>query len=127
MRQGERGGTFAAAGIEDICIAYPVFGEMKWQRLADLATRVKSLTVNCDSEEAARGLSKAAAAAGTTINLQIDIDSGLHRGGIASEDGAAIKHLAAVIGSLPGLRLAGITTYRSGSFPWSAQYPRRGS
>ena len=108
---------FAAAGIEDICIAYPVFGEMKWQRLANLAARVKSLTVNCDSEEAARGLSRAAAAAGATINLQIDIDSGLHRGGIASEDDAAIKHLAAVIDSLPGLRLAGITTYRSGSFP----------
>ena len=117
---------FAAAGIEDICIAYPVFGEMKWQRLADLATRVKSLTVNCDSEEAARGLSQAAAAAGTTINLQIDIDSGLHRGGIASEDGAAIKHLAAVIGSLPGLRLAGITTYRSGSFPGAPNIPDAG-
>ena len=108
---------FAATGIEDICIAYPVFGAMKWRRLADLAARVKSLTVNCDSDEAARGLSRAAAAAGATINLHIDIDSGLHRGGIASEDDAAIKRLAAVIGSLPGLRLAGITTYRSGSFP----------
>lgn len=108
---------FAAAGIEDICIAYPVFGQMKWQRLADLAGRVKSLTVNCDSAAAAHGLWQAAAAAGATINVQIDIDSGLHRGGIASDDDAAIKHLAALILSLPGLRLAGITTYRSGSFP----------
>lgn len=108
---------FAAAGIEDICIAYPVFGEMKWKRLADLAARVKSLTVNCDSEQAARGMSQATAATGVTINVHIDIDSGLHRGGIACEDDAAIKHLALVISSLPGLRLAGITTYRSGSFP----------
>jgi D-serine deaminase-like pyridoxal phosphate-dependent protein len=108
---------FAAAGIEDICIAYPVFGEMKWQRIAELATRTRSVTVNCDCEEAARGLSKAAANVGVTINLQIDIDSGLHRGGIPCEDQAAVERLATAIGSLPGLRLAGITTYRSSGFP----------
>ncbi len=108
---------FAAVGIEDICIAYPVVGDMKWQRLAELAKRIQSLTVNCDSEEAARGLSKAAAKTGVTINIQIDIDSGLHRGGIPWEDAAAVERLATVIGSLPGLRLAGITTYRSSGFP----------
>ena len=108
---------FAAAGIEDICIAYPVVGEMKWQHAAELASRIRSLTINCDCEDAARGLSKAAAKAGITIHVQIDIDSGLHRGGVAWDDQGAIEQLAAEIGSLPGLRLAGITTYRSGSFP----------
>jgi D-serine deaminase-like pyridoxal phosphate-dependent protein len=108
---------FAAAGIEDICIAYPVVGEMKWQHAAGLASRIRSLTINCDCEGAARGLSKAAAKAGITIHVQIDIDSGLHRGGVAWDDQGAIEQLAAVLGSLPGLRLAGITTYRSGSFP----------
>ncbi len=108
---------FAAAGIEDICIAYPVFGELKWQRLAALARRIRSLTVNCDSAEAARGLSKAAVKSGVTVHLQIDIDSGLHRGGIPADDAAAAAHLASEINSLPGLHFAGITTYRSGSFP----------
>jgi D-serine deaminase-like pyridoxal phosphate-dependent protein len=108
---------FAAAGIEDICIAYPVVGEVKWQRLATLAARTRSLTVNCDSELAARGLSKAAGQAGVTIQTQIDIDSGLHRGGIPWEDAAAVERLARVITSLPGLQLGGITTYRSGGFP----------
>lgn len=108
---------FAAAGIEDVCIAYPVVGEMKWQRLAELAKPLRSLTVNCDSEEAAHGLSKAASKAGVTINIQIDIDSGLHRGGIPWEDTAAVEYLATVVGSLPGLRFAGITTYRSSGFP----------
>jgi D-serine deaminase-like pyridoxal phosphate-dependent protein len=108
---------FAEAGVDDICIAYPVFGEVKWQRLAELAKRARRVTVNCDSEEAAGGLSKAAAKAGVTIHVQIDIDSGLHRGGISSEDQAAIERLAAVIVSSPGLRLAGITTYRSSGFP----------
>jgi D-serine deaminase-like pyridoxal phosphate-dependent protein len=108
---------FAEAGIEDICIAYPVVGEVKWRRLAALATRIRSLTVNCDSEEAARGLAKAASEAGATIHVHIDIDSGLHRGGIPSDDQASIAGLAAEINSLPGLHFAGLTTYRSGSFP----------
>jgi D-serine deaminase-like pyridoxal phosphate-dependent protein len=108
---------FADAGIEDICIAYPVVGEVKWRRLAALATRIRSLTVNCDSEEAARGLSKAASEAGATIRVHVDIDSGLHRGGIPSDDHVSIARLAAKINSLPGLRFAGLTTYRSGSFP----------
>ncbi len=108
---------FADAGIDDICIAYPVVGEAKWQRLAVLATRVRSLTVNCDNEDAARGISRAAACAGVSIHVQVDIDSGLHRGGLSYDDLSGIERLATVIGSLPGLRLAGITTYRSGSFP----------
>ena len=108
---------FAAAGIEDICIAYPVVGEVKWQRIAALAARIRSLTVNCDSAEAARGLSKAAVKSGVTVHVQIDIDSGLHRGGIPSDDAAAVEHLAREINSLPGLHFAGLTTYRSGSFP----------
>ena len=107
---------FATAGIDDICIAYPVVGEVKWQRIAALAKNGASVTVNCDSQDAARGLSKAAAKAGVTINVHIDIDSGLHRGGIPCEDELAIRRLADEIRSLPGLELAGITTYRSTGF-----------
>ncbi|MBI3476789.1 MAG: alanine racemase [Acidobacteria bacterium] len=114
---------FAAAGVEDICIAYPVFGEVKWQRIAELARNTKRVTVNCDCEEAARGLSKAAAKAGVTIYLQIDIDSGLHRGGVPNDDPVAIEKLARVIESLPGLKFSGITTYRSSGFP-GAPSPR---
>ncbi len=114
---------FAAAGIEDVCIAYPVFGKKKWQRAAALATRVRSLTINCDCQEAARGLSRAATEGGATIHVQIDIDSGLHRGGVPCDDENAIERLATEIQSLPGLRFAGITTYRSSGFP-GAPSPR---
>jgi len=107
---------FAAAGIDDICIAYPVFGAQKWDRISALAKKIRRLTVNCDCEEAARGLSKSASQVGVTIHVQIDIDSGLHRGGIPCEDDGAIMRLAATIRALPGLRLAGITTYRSSGF-----------
>jgi D-serine deaminase-like pyridoxal phosphate-dependent protein len=108
---------FATAGIEDICVAYPVVGEMKWRRLAELAKNTKRLTVNCDCEEAAVGLSESAARAGVTIHVQIDIDSGLHRGGIHYEDQATIARLARKIELLPGLQLGGVTTFRSSGFP----------
>ena len=108
---------FAAAGVDDICIAYPVVGELKWARIADLAAKTKRVTVNCDSAEAASGLSRAATAAGVTIHVHIDVDSGLHRGGVAWDDNVGLKRLAREIHALPALRLAGITTYRSGAFP----------
>jgi D-serine deaminase-like pyridoxal phosphate-dependent protein len=104
---------FAAAGITDICIAYPVFGEPKWQRIAAMAAGGVRVTVNCDNEAAARGLSRAASAAGTSLNLQIDLDTGMHRGGIPAADIAAIERLARTIMALPNLEFDGITTFRS--------------
>jgi len=104
---------FAAAGIDDICIAYPVFGEPKWRRIAEMARRGVRTTVNCDNAVAAQGLSAAAVAAGVTINIQIDLDSGLHRGGIPVGDISAIERLARTILQLPGLEFDGITTFRS--------------
>jgi D-serine deaminase-like pyridoxal phosphate-dependent protein len=104
---------FAAVGIDDICIAYPVFGELKWARIAEMAERGVRMTVNCDGEEAVRQSSEAAAARGVTLNLQIDVDSGMHRGGIEPDDIDRIEHLARVIRDLPGVDFDGLTTHRS--------------
>jgi len=103
---------FVDAGFNNVCIGYPIFGDTKWQRAAELAKRVR-LTVNCDSAEGANGLSQAASRAGVVIHVQIDIDTGLHRGGIPFDDLETLKGLAASIESLPGLDLDGITTHRS--------------
>jgi D-serine deaminase-like pyridoxal phosphate-dependent protein len=105
--------VFAAAGFTDIVVAYPVVGPHKWDRLAALA-RTCRITVNVDSETAARGVSAAAIAAGTTILVQIDIDTGFHRCGVAADEAEA---LCRVVMSLPGLALDGITTHRSAFFP----------
>jgi D-serine deaminase-like pyridoxal phosphate-dependent protein len=104
---------FAAAGIDDICIAYPIFGEQKWARIAELAKRGVRMTLNCDSEEAARQASAAAAARHVALNLQIDVDSGMHRGGIEMDDVDRIERLARTIGELPGVEFDGLTTHRS--------------
>src|SRR5580698_2997062 len=55
---------FAAAGINDICLAYPIMGAQKWRRVADLARHGARMTVNCDHEVGARGLAEAAHAIG---------------------------------------------------------------
>ncbi len=108
---------FAEAGVRDICLAYPVFGEQKWRRIARLAAAGVRMTVNCDSEAAARGIAAAAASAGTVVHLQIDVDTGLHRGGIPADDVAAIARLARSVAALPGVTFDGVTTYRSSGFP----------
>ena len=105
--------VFAAAGFFDIVVAYPVVGPTKWRRLAALAQSCR-VTVNVESEIAARGLSDAAMAAGTTLLVQIDIDTGFHRCGVPSDDAAA---LAQFVLAQPGLELDGITTHRSAFFP----------
>ena len=89
---------FAAVGIDDIALAYPIFGEEKWRHVAEMAGRGVRMTANTDSEEGARQASEGATAAGVTINLQIDVDSGMHRGGIPEQ---AVDHFRA-------LRAAGI-------------------
>jgi D-serine deaminase-like pyridoxal phosphate-dependent protein len=104
---------FEAVGIDDVCIAYPVFGEQKWARVARMAERRTRMTVNCDGEEAVRQASEAAAVRGVTLNLQIDIDSGMHRGGIEMADVDRVERLARTIASLPGVDFDGLTTHRS--------------
>ena len=107
---------FAAAGCRDLVVAYPVVGASKWRRLAELA-RTCTVTVNVDSEFAARGLSAAAVAAGSVLRVHLDIDTGLHRCGVSPEAAEALGRL--VLG-LPGLALDGITTFRTVVFPGAA-------
>jgi D-serine deaminase-like pyridoxal phosphate-dependent protein len=103
---------FVDAGIDDVCIAYPVLGLIKWRRLAQMASRGVRMTVNCDNHLAARQASEAAVAAGVTINLQIDIDSGMHRGGIPMGELGEVERLARAIGALDGVVFDGLTTHR---------------
>jgi D-serine deaminase-like pyridoxal phosphate-dependent protein len=103
--------VFAAAGCDDIVLAYPTVGNDKWVRLARIAAGAR-LTVNVDSEHQARGLSAAAVAAGVEIRVQIEIDTGLHRVGLDPADGAAIEAFARAIDALPAIELDGVTTHR---------------
>ena len=62
-----------------------------------------------DAVEPVAALSRAARAAGVTIDVLIDVDIGLGRCGVGSAEEAV--ELADAIATLPGLRLAGLMGY----------------
>jgi len=103
--------VFVDAGCADVVVAYPVFGVEKWRRLASLAERAQ-IGVNVDSVEAVEGISSAARAAAVSIDVYVDVDTGMHRGGLAFAAIDELSALCAMVDRLGGLELAGITTHR---------------
>ncbi|HEX6971863.1 MAG TPA: D-TA family PLP-dependent enzyme [Limnochordia bacterium] len=103
--------VMADAGLNDIFLPYNIVGDAKLARLVALARRVR-LRVSCDDIAVARGLSRAAAAAGLTLEVLVECDTGLGRCGVQSP--AAAADLAGQIARLPGLAFAGLMTYPTG-------------
>jgi D-serine deaminase-like pyridoxal phosphate-dependent protein len=103
--------VFVDAGCDDVVVAYPVFGAEKWRRLAALAARAR-VGVNVDSEEAVDGVAAAARLARAVIDLYVDVDTGMHRGGIALAAADELDRLCGRIERLDGVDLAGVTTHR---------------
>lgn len=102
--------VMANAGIEDIFLPYNIVGAAKLERLMLLARRVK-LSVTADSAFTVRGLSDAAHAAGLTLPVLVEFDSGLNRCGVQSPEEAA--GLARVIAQSPGVHFGGLMTFPS--------------
>ena len=108
--------VFAAAGIRDIVIAYPVLGADKAERVARMAAGGTNMAVNVDSELGAEELSTAAARHGTRIGVQLEVDTGLNRVGFRPDETDRLESLARFVMSLPGLDLEGVTTHRGVGF-----------
>lgn len=100
--------VMAAAGLNDILVAYPVFGEQNLGRLAKLA-RDGRLLMALDSEVTAQALSRACSAAGSVMGVLVEFDCGLGRSGLPSALDCVA--LARQIDRLPGLRFRGLMTY----------------
>jgi D-serine deaminase-like pyridoxal phosphate-dependent protein len=101
------------AGIEaPILVAYQIVAAPKLDRAIRLAAN-RPLTLAVDSADGATHLAGAAAAAGTTIDVWIEIDSGLRRCGILPGDAPA---LARRIVELDSLRLTGMFTHAGQSY-----------
>jgi D-serine deaminase-like pyridoxal phosphate-dependent protein len=98
----------AAAGLEDILIAYPVLGQSKCERLAKLAQH-KKISVSLDSVEVAQGISEAATRAGATVSILVEFDVGMRRCGVQSSD--AWLRVAQTVDKLPGVRFSGLMFY----------------
>ena len=104
--------AFVDAGIGDVLVSNEVVGRAKLDRLARLAKRAK-VSVCCDDAANARDISAAARAAGSTLDVLIEVDVGQHRCGV--EPGEPAAALAKEIASLPGLRIAGLHAKHGGA------------
>jgi len=101
--------TMADAGIEDLFLAYPLWGEAKLRRLLALSERCR-VTVAFDTPEVADGIARAAAAAGTEIAALVEADTGMGRCGVAP--GPDLLALCRRVADAPGLRFRGLMTYQ---------------
>ena len=100
--------VMAQAGLDNILIAYPIFGAEKMKRVAELACGTR-VTVAVDSILTAKALSAAASSKGSTIELLVENDVGMRRCGVATPEAAL--ELASGIAKLPGIKFSGITFY----------------
>src|SRR6185437_8366916 len=87
---------------------YPLWGESKWKRLAELAKRVK-IAVAMDSLAVAEGISRAAKSAGVEVGIRLEFDTGLRRCGLPVDE--AVIDIARKVYTLPGIRWEGISVY----------------
>jgi D-serine deaminase-like pyridoxal phosphate-dependent protein len=101
--------VMANAGIEDLFIAYPLWGEAKLRRLLALAERCR-ITVAFDTPEVADGVARAAAAAGARIGVLVEVDTGMGRCGVAP--GPELLALCRRVAESPGLEFRGLMSYQ---------------
>jgi D-serine deaminase-like pyridoxal phosphate-dependent protein len=100
--------VMSSSGVEDVLIANEVGGREKIAALAK-AAKDHPLTVAIDDTRNALDLSTAVQAAQSKLNVLIEVDVGMGRGGVRSGDEAVT--LAQHVAKLPSLRLRGVMGY----------------
>lgn len=113
--------VMAAGGIGNIFIAYPLVASSKIERAITLSEQIK-LILAVDSLEGAKRLSAAAQARSHTLNVRLEIDTGLRRTGVLYENAV---ELAKQIHALQNLQLTGIYTFRGALQNGKATLDRR--
>src|SRR5690349_19037744 len=100
--------VLAAAGMDDLFVINTVAHPAKLAALAELAADHRVL-VAVDEAANAAAHSAAAVAAGSTLGIMVEVDTGMDRCGVdtAEECLALARHVM----ELPGLRFEGITGY----------------
>ncbi len=95
-------------GFQDVLIANQVVGAAKMARLARLATQAR-VSVAVDHWDQAVEISQAAMAAGTTVQLLVEVDIGMGRCGV--QPGKPALELVQRLVDLPGVRFAGLQAF----------------
>jgi D-serine deaminase-like pyridoxal phosphate-dependent protein len=101
--------VFAAAGIGDVFLAYPVWaGGAKGRRLAALHGTVPGFRCGIDSVAGARCLAAAVAGTGGPLTVLVEVDPGNHRTGV---DGPAAAVEVALAARSAGLVVDGVFSH----------------
>lgn len=100
--------VMAEGGVDDILIAFPIIGSQNLERLKKLAEKVKIRTI-LDSRFVAEGISRVGTELGQRIDILIELDGGIHRGGV--QPGEAALNFAREISDLQGINIAGLFAY----------------
>lgn len=105
---GEAEALADAGVLDDVLLAYQIVGEQKLRRLSALMERAR-VAVAVDGVEGAELLSTAMRDAGKTLDVMIEVNTGLDRAGL--RPGEEVLGLARKLSQMPGLRLRGIMTH----------------
>jgi len=97
------------AGIEGLHITSPVVTPQAITRLIALNAKAKGLMVVVDHPANVAALAAAAAKAGQTLTVIVDIDPGIHRTGVASPEAAV--ELAQLVAKQKALKYGGVQFY----------------
>jgi len=104
--------VFVEAGIKDVLVTNEIVGAAKLARLAAMA-RDAMIGVLVDDAANVRHLGAAAKAAGSTLDVLIEIEVGMNRCGVAP--GAPAAALAELVAHTPALRFRGVHAYHGGA------------
>jgi D-serine deaminase-like pyridoxal phosphate-dependent protein len=99
--------------LHDVLVAYPIVGDDKLGRLMALSERVR-VTISLDSPEVATRIGEKAAAAGKTIGVLVEVDSGAGRCGTLP--GEPTLDLARHVVATPGIAFRGLMTHEGQAY-----------
>lgn len=95
-------------GIDDVLLAYPIFGAKKYERIVALMEKAR-IAVAIDSAAAVEAIGKAMAHHERIIDIYIEVNTGQNRSGVMWGDETV--GMAQTIDRHPNLRLTGIMTH----------------
>ncbi len=101
--------ALAEGGVPSLHITSPVVTPQAIDRLVELNGAVLDLMVVVDHPSNVEALAAAAATAGETLTVIVDIDPGIHRTGVATPEG--VVELARKVVGLKSLKFAGVQFY----------------
>lgn len=95
-------------GIDDVLLAYPIIGDIKYERLVPLMEKAR-IAVAVDSTAAIDTIARAMTKHERTIDIYLEVNTGQNRSGVMWGDEAV--SFAQQIEKHPNLRMTGIMTH----------------